>query len=338
MDSISLPCFSFLLPGCRTRCDGALSSIPCARYAPAILICGFTRRFACSPLSLPVVTCVFQVLGLALTAFRIYFRIRIGRFWWEDGWAATMLLSGLLWMISQWGFLLTTGSTSIVFSWTYMISFTCIIAAGRMSILFSIIRIIPGSSRLKKFTYLCVAFFAACWIILTVEKVWQCAADRSWEHVPVASEKPFSDFVADLILVVLPLCMLWKVRLPRRQRRMILSIFASSIVMTIGALFHTLGQVFNDFLVMTTGVNVEIALALIVCNLLVVVTYTYRFLLQDSTSSSSSTEDTTDGTSASGDQDDDFTRPTRQPRTTTLNLTTVDLSLDSGCQDEGEIS
>ncbi|KAF9231423.1 hypothetical protein BU15DRAFT_14186, partial [Melanogaster broomeanus] len=200
---------------------------------------------------LAVVNCVFQVLGLALTTFRIYFRIRIGRFWWEDGMAAIMLLSGILWMISLWGYLLTSGSTSIAFSWIYMITFTSTLAAGRMSILFSIIRIMHGSSRLKKFTYLCAALFAACWIILIVEKVWQCTTDRSWEHVPVSSANPFclvntqisifqftTDCVTVLILVVLPLCMLWKVKLPRRQRRMILSIFASSAVMAVGALFH----------------------------------------------------------------------------------------------------
>ncbi|KAF9233065.1 hypothetical protein BU15DRAFT_54363, partial [Melanogaster broomeanus] len=274
---------------------------------------------------LPVVTGVFEVLGLVLTTFRIYFRIRIGRFWWEDAWAAIMLLSGAIWMSSQWGLLLTSGSTSIAFAWTYMITFTCIVTAGRMSILFSIIRIVHGSPRLKKFTHLCAAFFAACWIILIVEKAWQCATDRSWEHVPVSSGKPYcsvkkkisifqftTDCVAVLILVVLPLRMLWKVKLPRRQRRMILSIFASSIVLAFAALFHTVGQILNRFVVMLAGVNVQIATSLIVCNLLVVVTYTYRFLLQDGTSSSS-TKDTTDDTSATGDQDDDFTRPTRQP-------------------------
>ncbi|KAF9231422.1 hypothetical protein BU15DRAFT_68344 [Melanogaster broomeanus] len=98
-----------------------------ARYPPSIMICGFARHFARSPLSLPVVTGVFEVLGLVLTTFRIYFRIRIGRFWWEDAWAAIMLLSGAIWMSSQWGLLLTSGSTSIAFAGVYMITFTCIV-------------------------------------------------------------------------------------------------------------------------------------------------------------------------------------------------------------------
>ncbi|KAF9231378.1 hypothetical protein BU15DRAFT_56200 [Melanogaster broomeanus] len=275
------------------------------------MLCSFAGRFVHSPLSLPVIGSVFQVLGLVLTAFRIYFRIRIGRFWWEDGWAAVLLLLGTIWMIAEWVFLLTTGSTSIAFSWTYSITFTSIVAAGRMSILFSIIRIIHGNPRLKKFTYLCATFFAACWIILIVEKVWQCATDRSWEHVPVSSGKPFcsvkdrisifqfaTDCLATLILVVLPLRMLWKVRLPRCQRRMILSIFTSSIVLAFAALFHTLGQVLNIYIVMIAGINVEVAASTIVCNLLVVVTYSYRFLLQDS-GSSGSTEDAAEDNPAS---------------------------------------
>ncbi|KIK74960.1 hypothetical protein PAXRUDRAFT_19396 [Paxillus rubicundulus Ve08.2h10] len=102
---------------------------------------------------------------------------------------------------------------------------------------------------------------------------------------------------------------------------MILSIFASSIVIAFAALFHTLGQVLNIRIVMTAGINVEIALLLIVCNLLVVVTCAYRSLSHDNASSSDSTEDT------SADDDDDFTRPR-----TTINLTTIDLNMGPDCR------
>ncbi|KAF8837160.1 hypothetical protein BDN67DRAFT_909734, partial [Paxillus ammoniavirescens] len=283
-----------------------------------------------------VTASAFQVVGLILTAFRIYFRLKIGRFWWEDAWAGISLLIGSIWMVAQWTFLLTGeyGLTSIVGSWMYSIGFTCIITTVRLSVLFSITRVISESSRLRKFTHVCAAFFAACWVILIIEKIVQCV-DPSWHAVPISSGKPFcqvkpriyifefsTDCVAVLILVVLPLRMLWKVRLPRRQRRMILSIFASSIVIAFGALFHTLGQVLHVYIVMIAGINVEIALSLIVCNLLVVVTCTYRFLLHDDASSSG-----TDSTEDTSTDDDDFTRPR-----TTLHLTTIDLSMSSGCQ------
>lgn len=60
-----------------------------------------------------------------------------------------------------------------------------------MSVLFSIIRIIHGSPRLLRFAYACVAFYAACWVILIIEKVVQCASDPSWHHAIVIYGKQF---------------------------------------------------------------------------------------------------------------------------------------------------
>ncbi|KAN0078382.1 hypothetical protein V8E55_010439 [Tylopilus felleus] len=280
-----------------------------------------------------VTASVFQVLGLFLTAWRIYIRLKIRRFWWEDAWATILLLTGLLWVIAQWVFLLTNGLTSIVTTWIYSIGFTSIVTLVRMSVLFSIIRIIHGSPRLLRFAYACVAFYAACWVILIIEKVVQCASDPSWHHAIVIYGKQFclvkprisifeftSDCVAVLILVILPLRMLWRVKLPKHQRRMILCIFASSVVLAFGALFHTIGQILNIFAVMIAGINVEVALSFYVCNLLVVVTYTYRFLRHGR--GADTTEDTTT-------DDDDFTTPlTRPVQPTTLSLTTIDLEVD----------
>lgn len=153
-----------------------------------------------------------------------------------------------------------------------------------------------------------------------------------------------ADCVAVLILVVLPLRMLWRVKLPRRQRRMILSIFASSVFLAFGALFHTVGQILDIFTVMIAGINVEVrrlfrppdplimnllrshykvALSFFVCNLLVIVTYTYRFWLRDRLGDG---DDTT--TDLPSSYDDDFTtRVTRPAQTTSLPLTTVDLDI-----------
>jgi len=100
------------------------------------------------------------------------------------------LFTGLLWVIAQWVVLLTNGLTSIINAWIYSIGFTCIVTLVHMSVLFSIIRIVHGSCLLK-FTYACVAFFAACWVILIVEKIVQCASDPSWHHLVVMSGKPF---------------------------------------------------------------------------------------------------------------------------------------------------
>jgi len=101
------------------------------------------------------------------------------------------------------------GLTSIIASWIYSICFTSIVTCvftlislsgygfmpcfyrlARMSILFSIIRIIYLSPRLRAFTYTCVAFFVACWVVLVVEKVRQCASDASWHQITPSSPNP----------------------------------------------------------------------------------------------------------------------------------------------------
>lgn len=60
------------------------------------------------------------------------------------------------------------------------------------------------------------------------------------------------------LLVVLPLRMLWRVRLSKRHRRMILSAFASSVVLAFAALFHILGRTLNISVLTIAGVNVEV--------------------------------------------------------------------------------
>ncbi|KAG9311985.1 hypothetical protein JVU11DRAFT_7255 [Chiua virens] len=283
---------------------------------------------------------VVEIFGLVFTAWRICFRFKIGRFWWEDAWAAILLATGIIWVITFWA-QHPSGPSAIVGAWIGSIGFTCIVTSARMSVLFSVIRIIHGPPRLLKFTYACVAFFAACWTVLIVARTVLCALDSSWHHIytsgrpscPTSAQIAIfqftSDCVAVLILVVLPLHMLWKVKLPRRKKRMILSIFASSVVLAFAAIFHTVGQFLNNTTVMIAGMHAmaslhsvacrrclthfQVALSIIVCNLLVIVTYTYRFLLRDV--GSDSTEDAND--------DDDFTSQVRSMS----SLTTVDLDV-----------
>ncbi|KAG8215899.1 hypothetical protein J3R82DRAFT_7869, partial [Butyriboletus roseoflavus] len=297
----------------------------------------------------PVSASVLDGLGLLTTAWRIYFRLRIRRFWWEDAWAVILFFTGSLWVTAQWTLLLTNGLTSIVSSWIYTIGFMCVVTSvsvsaapysfspyvfrfARMSILFSIIRIIHEGTCLK-FTHACVAFFAVCWVILIAERVWQCASNPSWHQQAVSSGGTYcnatsqmsifdfvSECVAVLLLVVLPLRMLWRVRLSKRQRRMILSAFASSVVLVFAAAFHILGRILQISVVTVTGVNVEVTLSLFLCNFLVVVTYAYRYWIHHMAST-----DTEELEDVSPSHDDDFTTPIVW--TTTMHLTTVDLTM-----------
>ncbi|KAI6123673.1 hypothetical protein EDD16DRAFT_1772789 [Pisolithus croceorrhizus] len=103
---------------------------------------------------------------------------------------------------------------------------------------------------------------------------------------------------------------------------MILLIFASGITVTIAAICRATCELLNLDLIVSLLMDVEIALSSIMCNLLVFVTFLYRY--GRSASPSPSTE---------LDEDDDYTTPVRHHQAT-LILTTIevggsDYSLDN---------
>ncbi|KAJ3506967.1 hypothetical protein NLJ89_g6565 [Agrocybe chaxingu] len=92
------------------------------------------------------------------------------------------------------------------------------------------------------------------------------------------------DLVADVSLVALPLVMIWRMRLPTQQRRLILIVVSGSIL-TIGtvvafSVFCFIGTQSLDFtddnILGAMMITLEDAVSLLVCNLFVIVTFFYR--------------------------------------------------------------
>ncbi|KIJ60785.1 hypothetical protein HYDPIDRAFT_43116 [Hydnomerulius pinastri MD-312] len=281
-------------------------------------------------INLKIVSSILQCLALLLTIFRVWFRLRIRRFWYEDAWAIIAFCCGATSLISSWAFLATSGTTALIAVWVYALAFTTAVWAVRMSILYSIARIFHTAERIRQGARGIAIFFVLMWSGLITQKVYKCTIDISWYYTPQHPENSYcwltipmavfelaTDCIADFILICIPLKLLWDLNLARRQRKMILWIFASNIVMTFASLFHALCMVANITSLVCTAADFEMATALIVCNLLVVVTLIYRV------NHSIEVDESDDST------DDDFTRPTRQPMTT-QQLTTVDLSALTG--------
>ncbi|KAG8215884.1 hypothetical protein J3R82DRAFT_7850, partial [Butyriboletus roseoflavus] len=63
-----------------------------------------------------------------------------------------------------------------------------------------------------------------------------------------------ADCVTVGILIASLLRVLWRVKLPTRQRRMILCIFASSVVLAFAAIFHIVGHVLDIITLMVAGI------------------------------------------------------------------------------------
>lgn len=232
-------------------------------------------------------TSVVQGMAIALTIFRVLFRLHIRRFWWEDAWAAIAGLCGMAHLINSWVHLFSHGTTCVVAFWATTFTSTCINWTVRMSILFAIARVARPTQRLFRLFMGFAIFFFLMWGGFIVQKARNFESSSDWYQLPcpscridrsMAAYQLATKFVADTILVVFSFRLIWNVTLPSRQRRMILAIFASSIIMSMFSLFHATAHFLFATWTETVAVNLEASFCLIICNLLVVVTYAYRVL------------------------------------------------------------
>ncbi|KAH7914151.1 hypothetical protein BJ138DRAFT_1144497 [Hygrophoropsis aurantiaca] len=274
-----------------------------------------------------IVNTVLQGIAICLTLFRLALRISIRRFWWDDVWAGIAIICGLLCVIFSWVYVRTSGTLAIIGYWTYTYAFNCVVWAVRMSILYSITRLIHPSRTSHRITLAVSTIFGLLWAGLLIWKTYICGHDLYWYNLPTIA-CPFthasdiyqliSDIVSDTILVGLSWRILWNIKLPeKRQRRMILLIFSSSILVSFVSLFRAICRILNqDFIAFVIG-QVEVTVCLFVCSLLVTVTYLDRLLTRND-----------EPASESDNSSDPDSLP--QPGTTMLCLTTVDLDLSSG--------
>ncbi|KAH7922123.1 hypothetical protein BV22DRAFT_1095167 [Leucogyrophana mollusca] len=252
--------------------------------------------------ALRIVTSVLEGSAILLTLFRMWYRFSIRRFSWEDAWAAIAMLCAIACLVSYWVQLEAPGRISIIAFWVYSLSFACVVWAVRMSVLCSITRLIHPATTSRLISLSVTALFTLLWGGIVVWKAVRCGSNRDWYHsssrscpMPRSNDiyELSTDVVSDTILVVLPLRMLWDVKLPtKHQRRMILCIFSSSIIVSLTSLFRAIYRLTHKGSLTITTSNFEVALCLIVCNLLVVVTYLYRVFRksEDGDDSDSDTE------------------------------------------------
>ncbi|KAH7930235.1 hypothetical protein BV22DRAFT_83589 [Leucogyrophana mollusca] len=139
--------------------------------------------------------------------------------------------------------------------WVYTFAFAGVIWAVRLSVLFSITRLIYPDNVSRFVAYVITTLFVLLWGGVVGSKAYWCGSNLSWYTRPSRScSMPRSldvyelstDVISDAILVVLPLRILWSVKLPEdSQRRIILSIFSSSVVVTFTSIFRAVCRVMH---------------------------------------------------------------------------------------------
>ncbi|OAX33553.1 hypothetical protein K503DRAFT_869481 [Rhizopogon vinicolor AM-OR11-026] len=211
-------------------------------------------------------------IGILCTIFRLFYRVWTHRFWWEDAWAAFALITDVVCLACMW-------IDSSITSWTLIVTFTSVLWAARMSVIFSIIRVTKdsGSKVHRQITNLIAVSFACMWAAILAQKMSVCAYHACQMGQAVALSQLITDVVADVSLVAVPLH-LWKnVGLSRGRKILILSTISSSLLITVVTIAHS-STLFRRTHSSNTLIfaHIKAALSLVICNLLVIVTFAYR--------------------------------------------------------------
>ncbi|KAG1729713.1 hypothetical protein EDB19DRAFT_110543 [Suillus lakei] len=228
---------------------------------------------------LAVAGSVSHSIAITCTIFRLVYRGWTCRIWWEDAWAAVSLISDVVCLACIW----INPQTDLP-SWVLAVALTSVLWAARMSVIFCIIRIAnhSGCKVHKRITHLIAVSFACMWVALLVQKVNVCIFQACQMSKPVALSQLITDVIADFALVVAPL-QLWKnARLSRSSKILIMSSFGASLLITAITIPHSI--ILFEPLSETTLIfaHVKAAVSLVICNVLVIVTFAYRVLSKES--------------------------------------------------------
>ncbi|KAF9054127.1 hypothetical protein BJ165DRAFT_686334 [Panaeolus papilionaceus] len=223
---------------------------------------------------------------------RLYHRIRIRKSWWDDFWAAFALLSGLM-ACTIWlaiGRILTPSSS---FSLRYFGIVGMFVAhvhslwCSKISVAATIVRLL-GDGRARTISK-CVTFlFGVAGLTLIFQKAFICGfkvrvLPRCVIPVWTGYLELSLDLSGDIWLVIAPLYILQNMNLAGDHRRLLIAIFSCGVFVTAASIARVCFILTGQSLMIGIMGHLQLAISLITCNLLVLVTYIYRKMIKRTT-------------------------------------------------------
>ncbi|TFK22096.1 hypothetical protein FA15DRAFT_671910 [Coprinopsis marcescibilis] len=302
-----------------------------------------------------VVVVALYLLCAVLTCIRLAHRFQRSQLWWDDFWAGLAALSGTFIAGLYIAIVLIKDRrelpqiTQSFLNWAGFFGNTVSTWAARYSILTTIIRILPtGANRAITKVSFCIMGPMSLAIILA--HIFMCG-------LPVPSSTtacglPIRSIILQLTcgltaiawLVVWPIYILWRMKLPRTHRNLIVACFASAVSLAVIEILHAnflvkfsntptevlRSPAFNPVPLTFTG-NFQSIFAMFCCNNLVLVTFMYRIWRnkRDGSEGESETETSSDKSSSvisGGANTSDKTGDSNPSRSTTMGIFSSELS------------
>lgn len=254
---------------------------------------------------------VLHAVAIGLALLRIRIRWKDAKLWWDDHVAAAAMLVDVAYLVTLWRIYGNKASFSghldpLDFTKHRWLSITLglyfvIFWFSRISLSLSIARLFPVEMLARKsLVAMAVFFFIVCLftcllnaaicilspLTLPPEQIllpeYQNCQPGSLKYSLTGGITASVDFLSDILSIVVPLVFLWRITLPPKERRLIHGTLLATVVAAFSSVVTTvfwyapldLGE---DYRIIVAGVlHIQAAVSLIICNLLVVVTYFWR--------------------------------------------------------------
>ncbi|KAF9450526.1 hypothetical protein P691DRAFT_773868 [Macrolepiota fuliginosa MF-IS2] len=251
---------------------------------------------------------ILHALAIPTCVARLFYRRRTHRLWWDDFWAFVALLwdCAMIIVISLRKVQVDAKKSNFIRFATYVTAASTLWGA-RLCIAVTIVRLVPpgrGSLTAKGVSVL----FAVIWVVLIVQKFFICgypSLNITTCKLPKTTGilELCTSLGADIWLICSPAYLLWDSKLSHRRQVLIFSVFASNILLTGASIAHGVSIIKQSNTWVGFTSQVELAVSLMTCNLLVLVTWIYSRIYPADDRDNSSTSDYTTRT----------TRPPNRP-------------------------
>jgi len=192
------------------------------------------------------VSAALHLLTAGFTSFRLRHRYRIRQIWWDDWWIGFGLLCSLVHMTEPMWYAFDQGerarnkSRAILAFWISSVSFALGTWSARISLSTSIARFTLQERGARRLLFIMGASFSLTCLALLFSQVVMCIKYPGWQENPLPSTSYHHSFIlvlnvlanisGDACLVLAPLCMLFRLNLSRKQRRLIAYVLVASLL------------------------------------------------------------------------------------------------------------
>ncbi|KAF9523647.1 hypothetical protein CPB83DRAFT_681698 [Crepidotus variabilis] len=228
---------------------------------------------------------ICHTFAMLSASFRLAYRYHIRRLWWDDFWAFVALGSEVISVATYFSIPTSPDARSIGVEqagrYLDLFFYTTAVWAARLTVSVTIVRLLPPGP-LRRGSVWVSGLFAFFWFAMVLQKMILCEIKLGKHDVQCIL--PFETAVVELCtcilgdiwLISVPVYMVYKMKLRREYHSLIMSLFMCGIFTTLGSVVHKVFLLLGEIAWSAITAQIEVAISIVVSNMLVLVTYLYR--------------------------------------------------------------